>query len=250
MEISSQNNLYFKANVPVQETNLLDKFKNPSVQTQTPQDKITLSKDFIADLKYNAEKSAVGTIVEGYVNAKFSLFKSVSNNEHESWIEGSIDKKYMLLHAKDKKYDGKYGDEEFELTVDYNKPSKLSAFYNQKILGKIFMPDYFTVKGNLGNKSIDITLPNAKVPDDPQIRDLITLVLEDNGFKAQTINGEVKSIKFSPSAIKNLKKKSEKREKMINNDIKPIFMQGISSATGLVVGSIVSALLFKFGLKK
>ena len=37
---------------------------------------------------------------------------------------------------------------------------------------------------------------------------------------------------------------------MINNDIKPIFMQGISTATGLIIGSIVSALLFKFGLKK
>ena len=251
MNVSSIQKVCFNGDVEAKsETNLIDKFKASPVSVSDSHDKITLSTDFIADLKQNPDKIALGTIVEGYVNGKKASFKVVSNSDEENWIEGAINKNYMLLHAKNKNYDGKYGDSEFRLTVDYNKPSKLSVLFNQKILGKIFMPDYFTVKGSIGNKDIDITLPNTKVPDDPQIRDLLTLVLEDNGFKAQTIKGEIKSIKFSPSAIKNLKKKSEKREKMINNDIKPIFMQGISTATGLIIGSIVSALLFKFGLKK
>lgn len=253
-------NVSFSPNVCFQATNasnavssnLIDDLKKNSEvpKPQTSQDKISINKDFISDLKYNAEKSAFGTIVEGYVNGKPSSFKLVSNNEDEYWLEGQINNRYVILHGNDKSYDGKYEDTDFNLTVDYNKPSKLSSFYNQIIRGKIFMPDYFIVKGDVGGKEVDITLPNAKIPDDPQIRDLLTLILANNGFKAQTVNGEIKSLKFSQSAINDIKKKTEKRDKLINNDIKPIVIQGISSATGLIVGSIVSALLLKFGLRK
>ena len=255
MSVSFSPNVCFKAANPnnVTTTNLLEHFKNNCENSQTftaTNDKISINKDFIADLKYNPEKAAFGTIIEGFVNGKSSFFKVVSNNEEENWIEGQINNRYVIMHGKDKNYDGKYENTDFNLTVDYNKPSKLSSFYNQKLRGRIFMPDYFTVKGSIGDKEVDITLPNAKIPADPQIRDLLTLILEDNGFKAQTVNGEIKSLKFSQTAIKDIKKKSEKRDKLINNDIKPIFMQGISSATGLIVGSVVSALLLKFGLRK
>lgn len=57
-------------------------------------------------------------------------------------------------------------------------------------------------------------------------------------------------IKFAPSAIKDLKKRIEKRQKVIQDDIKPIFMQGISTACGMVVGAVVSAMMLKFGLKR
>ena len=209
-----------------------------------------LNRDFIAHLKYNPDKASVGTLLEGYVNNKQSAIKLASNNDNELWIEGAIDKKYILMHCNNGAYDGKYGDLEYNLTIDYNKPSKISEFFNHSIMGKNFVPDYCTIKGTYGDQEINIHFPNAKIPEDSQLRDIITLILEDNGLKAQTINGEVKSIKFSSTAIKNIKKKAEKREKMINNDIKPILMQGLSSATGLVVGSIVSAMLLKFGLRK
>lgn len=232
-------------------TNLLDKYKNtPPVPQTEEKDTVVLNKDFIADLKYNKEKAALGTVIEGYVNGRKAAFKAVSNNEKESWLEGVINKKYLLMHCREKAYSGKYGDEEFNLTIDYNEPSKFSKIFNQAIRGKTFMPDYFHIKGNLGNKEIDITLPNVKIPADKDVQDLLTLVLEDNGLKAQTINGEVKSLKFAASAVKNIKQKAENREKMIDNNIKPIIMQGISTATGMVIGSVVSALLFKFGLKR
>lgn len=232
-------------------TNLLDKYKNTPPVPQTEQhDSVVINKDFIAELNYDKEKSALGSIVKGYVNGRSAIFKIVSNNENESWIEGGINKKYLLMHSKDKNYSGKYGNEEFELAIDYNEQSKLSKFFNQNIRGKVFRPDYFHIKGKLGNKDIDITLPNAKIPSDLDVRDLITLILEDNGLKAQTINGEVKSLKFAASAVKDIKRKAENREKMIDNNIKPIIMQGISTATGMVIGSVVSALLFKFGLKR
>ena len=75
------------------------------------------------------------------------------------------------------------------------------------------------------------------------------MILEDNGLKAQIIGDEIKSLKFSASAVKNIKQKAEKREKVINNDIKPLFMQSISSAVGMIVGATMSALLLKLKIK-
>lgn len=251
MDMSVSRLTSFKGSLDAdQTTNILDKYKRENIEIRQENDKIVLSKDLVADLKYNAEKASVGTILEGYVNNKQSVLKFASNNDDEEWLEGAINKKYVLLHAKNKVYDGKYGNSEFNLTIDYNSPSKISKFYNHTLLGRNFMPDYCTIKGTFNGKEIDIKLPNVKIPEDHDLRDILTLMLEDNGLKAQTINGEVKSIKFSYTAIKNIKKKAEKREKMIHNDIKPIFMQGVSSATGLIVGSIVSAMLLKFGLRR
>lgn len=243
----------FKSSTVSSNTNLLDMYNKNNYQPSTQQnkeDKVVINCDLTAELKLNKERAATGTVVEGYVNGRGARFKVVSNDENETWVEGFLNKKYCLMHCKDKNYSGKYGNSDFSLTVSYNKPSKLSEFYNQKLRGKIFMPDYFTVIGTIGNKNINITLPNVKIPADEETRDLLTLILEDNGLKAQTINGEVKSLKFASSAVKNIKKKAEKREQMISNDIKPIFMQGISSATGMIIGSLVSAMLLKFGLKR
>ncbi len=251
MKVSNVQNVGFTANsTNVASTNYIDEYRKNAQKPAEAKDKVTLNRDFIVDLKHNTEATSFGTVVEGYVNGKDAAFKVVSNNDEENWIEGTINKKYMLLHAKDKLYDGRYGDQEFELTVDYNKPSKLSEFYNQKIRGKIFMPDYFSVKGHIGDKEVDITLPNVKIPEDPEIRDLLALVLEDNGFKAQTIAGEIKSIKFSPSAIKNIKKKSEKRDKVINSDIKPLVIQSVSTGLSILCSALISALLVKIGLHK
>jgi len=236
--------------INISSTNLLEKYKYPTVPTNESKDTIVLNRDFIADLRLNKEKAAIGTIVEGSINNKPATFKVVSNNNKELWYEGALDKKYFILHCKDKTYDGKYGNTEFSLTTDYNKPSKFSEFFNQKLLGKVFMPNYFRVKGTIGDKNIDITIPGIKIPEDKETCDLLTILLEENGLKAQTINGEIKSIKFAQSAIKDIKKRIEKRKKRLDNDIKPIFMQGISTATGLIIGSVVSALLFKFGLKR
>ena len=245
----------FKSNSAVPTTNLLDKYMNSpdkiKYEQKIPQqDKVVICKDFIADLKYAKDLAAYGTIVSGYVNGKKSDLKTVSNNSNESWYEGAIGDKYFLMHCNEKQYDGKYGDSDFNITVDYNKPNLYEKIVKQKIMGRVFRPDYFIVKGYFGNKKIDITMPNIKIPDDNETRDIITMILEDNGLKAQTINGEVKSLKFSLSALKSLKEKHDKRKETIDKDIRPIFMQGISSATGLVIGSIVSAILLKVGLKK
>lgn len=256
MEINSATNVSSVQN-GISQTNLLDKYLPRNTAATSPVndiknegDKIILNRDFIAEFQQNKEKVAFGTVVEGYVNGKPAAFKVVSNNdEKEQWYEGALNKKYLLLHCKDKNYKGKYGTSEFHLSVDYNEPSVISEFYHQKIMGHNYIPDYFTVKGNIGEKEINITLPNAKIPTDSETKDLLTMILEDNGLKAQTINGEVKALKFSSSALKDIKKRAEKRGKVVNNDIKPIFMQGISTASGLIVGSVVSALLFKFGLK-
>lgn len=232
-------------------TNYLDKFKNPPAKLpEESQDKIVINRDFIADLKYNEEKAAIGTIIEGSVNNKPAVFKVVSNSDDETWYEGALDKKYLLLHCNGNEYNGKYGNSEFKLRTDYNKPSKFSEFFNQNLLGNIFMPDYFTVTGTIGNKEVNITLPDAKIPSDRETRDLLTLLLEENGLKAQTIDGEVKSLKFASSAVKNIKRKAEKRKKVIDENVKPIIMNGISSVCGTIIGALSTLLLLKLGLKR
>ena len=241
----------FKANPEVSSTNLLDKYKQieKQVTTEEKKDSVVIHRDFVADLQINKEKAAIGTIVEGHVNKKSALFKVVTNNDNETWFEGVLNKKYLLMHCKDKVYDGKYDNKDFVLSIDYNEPSKFTNFFNEKICGKTFRPDYFHVKGRIGNEEIDITLPNIKIPKNEELKDLLTMILEDNGLKAQTIGDEIKSLKFSASAVKNIKYKAEKREKVINNDIKPLFMQSISSAVGMIVGATMSALLLKLKIK-
>lgn len=251
MDINTQNNISTIPSNNSSQTNLIERYKtNYNQQKEEQQDKIILNRDFIANLEFDKDKAAVGAFVKGQINNKPALLKVVSNTGNEGWYEGAVNKKYLLLHCKDKVYNGKYGSTEFNLTVDYNEPSKLELFFKQNLLGKIIRPDYFNVKGKIGDKVIDITLPNVKIPPDEETRDLLTMLLEDNGLKAQTINGEIKTIKLSYNAIKGIKEKAQRREKVINNDIKPIFMQGISTATGMVIGSIVSTMLFKFGIKR
>ena len=253
MEVNDKNGFGSVQNVnnTPQSSNLIERYKAQQAlqNSEPPKDTIQLTRDFIADLDYDKEKAAFGTILKGHINNKNAIFKLASNND-ECWYEGAINKKYLLLHTNGKSYDGKYGDKEFNLNVDFNKPSKFTEFFKGKLLGKTFRPDYFTVQGTLGDKTINITLPNVKIPEDSETRDILTMLLEDNGLKAQTINGEIKSLRFAYSAVKNIKEKAEKREQMINNDIKPIFMNGISTASGMVVGAIVSAILLKFGIKQ
>ena len=249
MDFSPQ--ISFKASPEATSTNLLDKYKQIEKQVEQNQkkDSVTIHRDFVADLQVNKEKAAIGTVVEGHVNKKSAAFKVVTNNDDETWFEGVLDKKYLLMHCKDKVYDGKYDNKEFILSVDYNEPSKFANFFNEKICGKTFRPDYFHVKGRIGNETIDITLPNTKIPKNKILNDLLTMILEDNGLKAQTIGDEIKSLKFSASAVKNIKYRAEKRDKVINNDIKPLFMQSISSAVGMIVGATMSALLLKLKIK-
>ncbi|MBO5386145.1 hypothetical protein J6A64_07510 [bacterium] len=250
MDFSPQ--ISFKASPEVSSTNLLDKYKQveKQVTTDTQKDSVVIHRDLIADLQINKEKASIGTIVEGHVNKKPAIFKVVTNNEEETWFEGLLNKKYLLMHCKDKVYDGKYDNQDFILSVDYNEPSKLSNFFNEKICGKTFRPDYFHVKGRIGNKAVDITLPNTKIPKDSMLKDLLTMVLEDNGLKAQIIGDEIKSLKFSATAVKNIKYKAEKREKMINNDIKPLFMQALSTISGTIIGAMMTALMLKLGFKR
>lgn len=243
--INSVNNYIYPS-----PTNLFNKIQHQPSNNEQSVDTFVISKDLIADLHHNKEKISVGTFLDGNINNKPASLKIVSNHQDESWLEGFINKKYLLLHTKDKNYKGQYGNSKFNLTVDFNKPSKFSIFINSKILGKAFIPDYFNIQGTIGNKQINLTLPNIKIPQDEDTKDLLTMVLEDNGLKAQTINGEIKLLKFAPSAIKDLKEKAEKREQLISNDIKPIIMQGLSTATGAIVGTAVTALMFKFGLKR
>ena len=248
MNIESQINTKNSNNII--QSNLIDTYINQIKRQQSEPDSFVLCTDFIADLKPNKEKAACGTILDGYINNKPASLKMVSNNNNECWYEGVIDNKYVRLHCTDNVYSGKYGNSDFCLNIDYNKPSKISSFFNQKLLGKTFMPDYFSVNGSIGEKNINMTLPGIKIPEDPETKDLLTMILDDKGLKAQTINGEIKSIKFTPSSIQDIKRRAEKRDQLLNNDVKPLVMQSLTTISSMVIGTLVSAVLLKCGLKK
>ena len=108
------------------ESLIFSMFYEKQVTTETQNDSVVIHRDLIADLQVNKDKAAIGTIVEGHVNKKPAIFKVVTNNENETWFEGLLNKKYLLMHCQDKVYDGKYDNNEFVLAVDYNEPSKLS----------------------------------------------------------------------------------------------------------------------------
>lgn len=251
--LNACKNVEFGTNQQIKSsTNLIELYKQNYIQNGNS-DTIYLNKDLVVLLSLDKEKNALGTIIDGKINNKDAMFKTAIRPDlNESWYEGALNNQYFLFHSSDKGklYDGKYGNDEFRLNVAYNEPSLFSKIFKEKLGGQSFIPDYFTVTGYIGDRKINISLPNANIPHDEKTKDLLALILDEHGLKAQTINNEIKSLAFSAEAIKYLKTKIEKRDKLINNDIKPIIMQGVSSALGLIVGSVMSALLLKAGLKK
>ena len=87
-----------------------------------------------------------------------------------------------------------------------------------------------------------MALPNAEVPKDEDVRDLLAITLFDNGLQARTYNGKIVTLYHSKLAKSSYKKHQEQREKIIDANIMPL----VSQASGLLIGALMTAFIGKF----
>ena len=211
-------------------------------------DSVNFTSGLSEDLVINKEKSIAGPIFDGKLNDKQTSIKVISDNDI-TYMEGLIGDKKLCLQSENDHYVGEYNGEKVEMFIDYEKPSKLSKFYHTTILGQAYRPDYFNIQGKIGDKELKLALPNIDVPKDEDVRDLLAIALFDNGLQARTYNGKIVSMYHSELAKVKWKKHQQQRNKLIDENVKPLISQGISTATGIIIGSLSTALVGKF-LKK
>lgn len=223
-------------------------FNKPSTQTftaqpqinQIPEDTYSFSEGMGENLRLSKEKSISGPVFDGTLNGKNTSFKLVGD-KNTTYYEGLINGKKLLLKCEKNLYTGSYGDKKISLYADFNEPNKISDFYNSKIRGKCFKPDYFNIKGNIGDKEISINLPNTKIPEDEDLKDMVSLLLFDNGLEARTFNGDIIGLGYSNIAKSDIQKIQKRRNDTYKEDIKPLISQG----SGVVMGSLLTALMAK-----
>lgn len=241
------------------QTTSLDKFNNNFwLNTQKepvynapslPNDSVSFTSGLNENLKINKEKSIAGTVFEGKLNDKHSSMKVIVDEE-TTYYEGKIGNKDLNLKCSDNYYEGEYGNEKINISIDYEKPSKINKFFNQTILGKSYRPDYFNIHGTIGDQEIDLKLPNEDIPLDENKRDMLAIILFDNGLQARTYKGKIVTLYYSGLEKARIRLQKQQRDKMIDDNIKPLISQGISTALGIVIGSLSTALMGKVMRKK
>lgn len=209
-----------------------------------PNDSYSFTYGMSENLSYSTEKSIAGPVFDGTLNEKDATIKIVSD-KNTVYYEGFIGSKKLSLVVSDNKYKGTYGDKEINLDVEYNKPSKLSKFYNQTIRGRVFKPDYFNIKGTIGNKEVSIKLPQAEVPKDDDEKDMYSLLLFDNGCGVRTFNNKIIGLGYSNENRTNIKRHLDNRDRKIDENIKPLIMQSISMIASVMLGALLAKIGFK-----
>lgn len=240
-------------------SNVFDNFRNRANQIQpsgtnsvpyspatkpTPNDSCSFTSGMSENLHYSKEKSIAGPVFDGTLNDKNTTLKVISDKK-DTYYEGKIGNKDVLLMQKDKTITGTYGGKEVNIKFDYNEPSKLGKFFNYTLRGRIFKPDYFNVTGTIGGKEMAISLPNADVPADEDERDMISLALLDCGLEARTFGNKIIGLGHSEYHRSNIINNRNHRDKKIDENVKPIIMQSASMIASVAVG----ALLARIGIK-
>ena len=205
------------------------------------------------NLVYSKEYSIAGGVCAGSINGKDAKIKVVGN-KNAIHYEGLIgDKKLLLTCQKGENnkenFSGSYGGKEFNINVDYNKPSKLSSFYHCKLRHKTFIPDYFNINGTIGNKPISLNLPNAEIPKDDYEKDLVTVLLFKHGLEARTFNGKIIQLGTTRMYKSDIMDAEEERNKKFDENVKPLIMQAGSTIVGTVISVIIATALAKAGIK-
>ncbi len=214
-------------------------------------DKFQFCEDISADLNFDAEKSISGTVYSGTINCKNSTFKIIDEDEDlPVYYEGFINNKKIKMASHNNECAGVYGDKKFRFNIEYNEPSKISYFFNHTVMGKVFKPDYFIIKGNIGNTEVDLKLPNIKTPNDNELKDVLALILFSNGLEARTFDNKIVALDYSTLKRSDIRKSKKRRTQMYNEDVKPLISQAISTASGIIIGAVMTTLLGKLKLKR
>ena len=210
-----------------------------------PSDNYSFKGEMYENLQFSKEKSISGIVFDGELNGKNTTLKTVYDENKNFYYEASIaGKKLSMIGVNNGGYHGKIGDKDFELNIDYKKPSKITKFINS-IRGTTYKPKYFNISGTIGGKEVSISMPNGEIPKDEDEKDLYSLILFDNGCAVKTFGNKIIGIGYSNENQINIRRRMDNRDKKIDENVKPLIMQSVSTLASVGLG----ALLYKFGLK-
>jgi len=225
--------------------------------TTTPQKDSVSFLEMYAKLKRNKELSFAGTsIEEGEINNRNTILKTVAVGENNTYHQdGTIGDKTLSLEIDSKKtpdgqeisYQGRFNNKNINLTLFIPKESNIfKRFYNHNLRNRLYIPDEMTLKGTIDNVPYEITLPNAKVPQNSDEKDLLMLILCNHDYLPGIANGKIISIVPGENKIRGVKYKEKKRDEFFAENVKPIISQALST----VVGAVLAIGLAKFGLRR
>ena len=75
------------------------------------------------------------------------------------------------------------------------------------------------------------------------------MILFDDGLVPMTFGDNIVELDYSALARSGLRKFREKREKRMQEDVKPLIMQSLSTVSSIVVGGLITALMAKYGFR-
>lgn len=207
-------------------------------------DSFSFTNGMSENLSYSKEKSIAGPVFEGTLNNKNTVLKVISDNK-DTYYQGVIGNKDVMLMQKNRNITGTYGGKEVNITFDYNKPSAIGKFFNCTLRGRVFKPDYFNINGTIDGKPIAINLPNAEIPKDEDAKDMISLALLDCGLEAKTFGNQIIGLGYSKCQKSHIVGQRQEREKKIDENVKPLVMQTLSTVASVALGALLAKIGFK-----
>ncbi len=212
--------------------------------------------EMFAKMNRNKELSFSGTTVEdGKINNQYAIVKTVFDDSDNAYQEGKIgDKELNLIISENKSstskeisYQGSFNNKNIELTLSIpQEPNIFKRFYNQRLHNRLYIPDTMTVKGTIDNVPYEITLPNAKVPENSDEKDLLMLILNNHDYNPGIANGKIISIAPGENKIRRVKNNAKKRDEFFATNISPLISQTLSTT----LGAVLALALAKFGLRR
>lgn len=207
----------------IQSTNVFDQmrlsgrrspFSQPYMPTFTMQkDTCSLSGDIVTVVLDDASEDDSG-IINAKMNNKNGHLKISEPRRHEAWLEGDIAGKRFLIHKEEDVYSGSYGNKQFSFSVDAEQPpSWLKKQINKWRGANPYNCNYFNVAGTMNGEHISLNMPSAKIPQDEDFKDMLSILLWVHGKKAKTINGEIKTIEHTMDGIKQKNYRQELKDK-------------------------------------
>lgn len=130
------------------------------------------------------------SILQGSINKQDAMIKMGYNYDSENHIyaieaEGTIGSKKIVIHQDlSQNVKGSYNNKDFDLNLDIKYDDK----YKHKI-GHHVKSVY--INGTIDNKPFNITMPNDKVPQDSDTKDILTTLLSLNYIAPFTIDGKI-----------------------------------------------------------
>ena len=179
-------------------------------------------------------------ILSGQLNNKDYLMKvSYANEGHTEYMEGTVGDKEFSLEgdhsSKNVNYKGIYGNKEFNL----NFHRTMKGIVDKR-------PKSLNITGTYDGKDINIEIPGANIPEDDDLKDLLTMAIDRQCYILDTYKGKIVGLYENDKIYEYREEQRNKRKENIEGFTKDT----IGQISSIVLTSIMTALLCKFGLEK